>query len=202
MKTSNKNFGFDLDNTLIDYSVPAQIYSSSNNLDLCKDIISLRSLLNSNDPSGRKWQEAQSWLYTEGLAFANPNLGANELCSYLKSKNYKLQIVSHKTTHTPDFSGKKPLRNLSTQWIEKSELSNYFLNEKIIHYESTREQKVKKIKSLNLDFFVDDLAEVFLEPEYPKKIISFLICESDIDIPWVQKISSLLDIKKIINYEY
>ena len=202
MKISKKKFGFDLDNTLINYTDAAQAYSRLNNLEMCKDIISLRSLLNLNDPTGRKWQEAQSWIYTEGLSFAYPNSGAKELCSYLKSNNYELQIVSHKTTHTPDFCGKKPLQNLATKWIRDSELSGYFLNEKVIHYEVTRVNKVKKIKALNLNYFVDDLAEVFLEPEYPKETISFLIYGNNINIPWVQKVSSLFDIKEIIDYGY
>jgi hypothetical protein len=70
LKNSNKSFGFDLDNTLVDYSISAQIYSRSNNLEKCEDISSLRSLLKTNDPTGRRWQEAQSWIYTEGLSFA------------------------------------------------------------------------------------------------------------------------------------
>jgi hypothetical protein len=61
---------------------------------------------------------------------------------------------------------------------------------------------VKKIRSLNLNYFVDDLAEVFLEPEYPKETISFLIYGNNISIPWVQKVSSLFDIKEIIDYGY
>ncbi len=202
MKNSNKNFGFDLDNTLIDYSISAQIYSRSNNLEKCEDITSLRSLLKTNDPTGRRWQEAQSWIYTEGLSFAYPNAGAKELCSYLESNNFKLQIVSHKTTHTPKFCGEKPLRNLATQWIKESELSSYFSNEEMIHYESTRLNKVKKIKSLNLNYFVDDLVEVFTEHEYPKEINSYLLCGYDIDIPWVKKISLLLDVKETFKYEF
>jgi hypothetical protein len=162
----------------------------------------LRSLLKTNDPTGRRWQEAQSWIYTEGLSFAYPNTGAKELCSYLESNNFKLQIVSHKTTHTPKFCGEKPLRNLATQWIKESELSSYFSNEEMIHYESTRLNKVKKIKSLNLNYFVDDLVEVFTEHKYPKEINSYLLCSYDVDIPWVKKISSLLDIKEIIKYEF
>ena len=201
MKNPNKSFGFDLDNTLIDYSISAQIYSKSNNLEICEDITSLRSLLKTNDPTGRKWQEAQSWIYTEGLSFAYPNTGAKELCSYLESNNFKLQIVSHKTTHTPKFCGEKPLRSLASQWIKESELSIYFSDEEMIHYELTRVNKVKKIKVLNLNYFVDDLLEVFTEHEYPKEINSYLICSYDIDIPWVKKISSLLDIKEIIKYE-
>jgi len=202
LKNSNKSFGFDLDNTLVDYSISAQIYSRSNNLEKCEDISSLRSLLKTNDPTGRRWQEAQSWIYTEGLSFAYPNIGAKELCSYLESNNFKLQIVSHKTTHTPNFCGEKPLRNLATQWIKESDLSSFFSNEEMIHYESTRFNKVKKIKSLNLDYFVDDLVEVFTEHEYPKEINSYLLCSYDVDIPWVKKISSLLDIKEIIKYEF
>jgi hypothetical protein len=201
LKNPNKSFGFDLDNTLIDYSISAQIYSKSNNLEICEDITSLRSLLKTNDPTGRKWQEAQSWIYTEGLSFAYPNTGAKELCSYLESNNFKLQIVSHKTTHTPKFCGEKPLRSLASQWIKESELSIYFSDEEMIHYELTRVNKVKKIKVLNLNYFVDDLLEVFTEHEYPKEINSYLICSYDIDIPWVKKISSLLDIKEFIKYE-
>jgi len=202
LKIYKKKFGFDLDNTLINYTYAAQIYGSLNNLKTCKDIVSLRSLLNSNDVTGRKWQQAQSWMYTEGLSFAYPNSGAKELCSYLIANNYELQIVSHKTTHTPDFCGKKSLRNLATKWIKDSELSGYFLNDKMIHYESTRIKKVKKIKSLNLDYFVDDLKEVFLEPEYPKEIVSFLISGNEINIPWVQTIPSLLEIREVIDYGY
>ena len=201
MKNSNKSFGFDLDNTLVNYSISAQIYSRSNNLEKCEDISSLSSLLKTNDPTGRRWQEAQSWIYTEGLSFAYPNIGAKELCSYLESNNFKLQIVSHKTTHTPKFCGEKPLRNLATQWIKESELSKYFSNEEMIHYESTRLNKVKKIKSLNLNYFVDDLIEIFTEHEYPKEINSYLLCSYEIDIPWVKKISSLLDLKENIKHE-
>lgn len=202
MKISKKKFGFDLDNTLINYTYSAQIYSDLKNLKSCKDIVSLRSLLNSSDTTGHKWQEAQSWIYTEGLSFAYPNSGAKELCSYLEANDYELRIVSHKTTHTPDFYGAKSLRNLATKWIKESELSEYFSNKNMIHYESTRINKVKRIKSLNLHYFVDDLAEVFLEPEYPKEIISFLINSSESNIPWVQNISSLLDIKKSIYHAH
>jgi len=202
LKNPNKSFGFDLDNTLINYSISAQIYSRSNNLEKCEDIISLRSLLKTKDSTGRRWQEAQSWIYTEGLSFAYPNTGAKELCSYLESNNFKLQIVSHKTTHTPKFCGEKPLRSLASQWIKESELSIYFSDEEMIHYELTRVNKVKKIKVLNLNYFVDDLLEVFTEHEYPKEINSYLMGSHDIDIPWVKKISSLLDIEEIIKYEF
>ena len=201
MKNLNRNFGFDLDNTLIDFSISAKIYSRSNNLEKCDDIKSLRSLLRTNDPTGYSWQKAQSWIYTEGLSFAYLNPGAKELCTYLESKNFRLQIVSHKTSNTPKLFGEKPLRNLATQWLKESELSIYFANKESIHYESTRLSKVKKIRSLNLGYFVDDLIEVFTEYEYPKEIESYLFGSCNVYIPWVRNISSLLDIKEIIEYE-
>jgi hypothetical protein len=180
----------------------ARIYSRANNLELCQDINSLRSLLRKNDPTGRSWQEAQSWIYSEGLSFASPNIGANELCSYLQSSDFKLQIISHKTHYTPEFCGIKPLRELATQWIRDSELSNYFRDKDSIHYESTRLNKVKKIKELNLNYFVDDLADIFKEYEYPKKINSYLLYGNDLYIPWVKNINSLLEIKEMIKHEF
>jgi hypothetical protein len=202
LKYLNRNFGFDLDNTLIDYSNAAKIYSRSNNLVKCDDIESLRSLLRTNDPTGYSWQKAQSWIYTEGLSFAYPSPGAKELCEYLDSKKFRLQIVSHKTSNTPELFGEKPLRNLATQWLMESELSIYFANKESIHYEATRLGKVKKIRSLNLSYFVDYLIEVFTEYEYPKDINSYLLGSYDVYIPWVKKISSLLDIRETIEYEF
>jgi hypothetical protein len=182
LKNLNRNFGFDLDNTLIDYTISAKIYSKSNNLENCEDIKSLRSLLRTNDPTGYSWQKAQSWIYTEGLSFAYLNTGAIELCRYLDSKNFRLQIA--------------------TQWLMDSDLSIYFANKESIHYESTRLSKVKKIRSLNLNYFVDDLIEVFTEYEYPKDIKSYLLGSYDVYIPWVKKISSLLEIMETIEYEF
>ena len=90
-----KSFGFDLDNTLIDYSAAVEEYCRINNLIPCTNIGMLRERLGKNSSSDLEWQLAQGWLYTEGLQFAEPGLGSIDLCSYLFQAGYKLYIVSH-----------------------------------------------------------------------------------------------------------
>jgi hypothetical protein len=196
-----KRFGFDLDNTLIDYSVAVQKYCSNEGLDECKTINSLRTLLRRSDTTGRLWQLAQGWLYTDGLSYARSGHGAVELCEFLRSTNFELLIVSHKTTHTPDFCGQKPLREVATKWINGSELADYFLGNEQIYYEATRASKVERIQKLEFNYFVDDLVEVFQEPAYPKAVTSFLLSQTGSELTWVQSVTSLDAIQGLIENE-
>ena len=199
MKATPRKFGFDLDNTLVDYSNSVGEYCDANSLEECRTIDDLRALLRSTDTSGRLWQEAQGWLYTDGLDFAHPGFGAVGLCEYLKTNEFELRIVSHKTTHTPDFCGGKPLRAVASKWIANGELSAYFPEMSMIHYESTRKLKIARIKALDLNYFVDDLKEVFQEPEYPKDVTSFLLQDVAHEMPWVRSVPSLAAIQGIID---
>ena len=201
MRAVPKRFGFDLDNTLIDYSVAVQKYCSNEGLDECKTIDGLRTLLRSSDTTGRLWQLAQGWLYTDGLSYARAGQGAVKLCEFLKNSDIELMIVSHKTTHTPDFCGQKPLREMATKWINGSELADYFLGNEQIYYEATRESKVERIQKLEFNYFVDDLVEVFQEPAYPKAVTSFLLSETGSGLTWVQNVTSLDAIQGLIENE-
>ena len=201
MRAVPKRFGFDLDNTLIDYSVAVQKYCSNEGLDECKTINSLRALLRRSDTTGRLWQLAQGWLYTDGLSYARAGQGAVELCEFLKNSNMELMIVSHKTTHTPDFCGQKPLREIATKWVNSSELAGYFLGNKQIYYEATRALKVERIQKLKFSYFVDDLVEVFQEPAYPKAVTSFLLSETGSGLTWVQNVTSLDVIQELVENE-
>ena len=201
MNAVPKRFGFDLDNTLIDYSNAVQEYCSNEGLDVCKTLDSLRILLGESDKTGRLWQLAQGWLYTDGLSYARAGQGAVELCEFLKNSNIELMIVSHKTTHTPDFCGQKPLREIATKWINSSELADYFLGNEQIYYEATRTLKVERIQKLKFNYFVDDLVEVFQEPGFPQDVNSFLLSGTGSELTWVQSVPSLDAIKGLIENE-
>ena len=201
MNAVPKRFGFDLDNTLIDYSNAVQEYCSNEGLGECKTLDTLRILLRESDKTGRLWQLAQGWLYTDGLSYARPGHGAVELCEFLRNSNFELLIVSHKTTHTPDFCGQKPLREIATKWIMGGDLANYFLGNETIYYESTRALKVERIQKLNFNYFVDDLVDVFQEPGFPQDVSSFLLSGIGSELNWVQNVESLSAIKGLIEYE-
>jgi hypothetical protein len=193
-----KSFGFDLDNTLIDYSAAVEEYCRIMTIIPCTNIGMLREQLRKNNVSDYEWQLAQGWLYTEGLQFAQVGLGSVDLCSYLTQAGYRLYIVSHKTTHTPEFCGNIPLHDLANNWIQKSTIANYFKETEQIHYESTRELKVQKIKELALNYFVDDLEEIFNESKFPSNTKSFLINKSSSQNSKVKCVSDFSDIKEIL----
>jgi len=193
-----KSFGFDLDNTLIDYSAAVEEYCRIKNLIHCTNIGMLREQLGKSSFSDHDWQLAQGWLYTEGLRFAQPGLGSIDLCKYLIQEGYQLFIVSHKTSHTPYFCGSIPLHDIANNWIKKSAIANYFKETEQIYYEPTRELKVKRIRELALNYFVDDLEEVFNESGFPIKTKSFLIYKSSSQNSKIKCVSDFSDIKEIL----
>ena len=193
-----KSFGFDLDNTLIDYSAAVEEYCRIKSLIPCTNIGLLREQLGKNSSSDHEWQLAQGWLYTEGLRFAQPGLGSIDLCKYLIQEGYQLYIVSHKTSHTPDFCGNTPLHDLANNWIKKSAIANYFKEAEQIYFEPTRGLKVKRIRELALNYFVDDLEEVFKESEFPINTKSFLIYKSSAQNPKIKCVGDFSDIREIL----
>ena len=193
-----KSFGFDLDNTLINYSEAVAEFCRINSLPLCNDIGNLKVMLRKFSDSDHEWQLAQSWLYTSGLEFAQLGLGSIDLISYLTQKGYHLYIVSHKTSHTPKFCGQVPLHDLANNWIKKSEIASYFKETEQIYYEPTRELKVKRIRELALNYFVDDLEEVFNESEFPIDTKSFLIYKSSSQNSKIKCVGDFIDIKEIL----
>jgi hypothetical protein len=193
-----KSFGFDLDNTLIDYSGAVEEYCRIKSLIPCSNIGMLREQLGKNSTSDHDWQLAQGWLYTEGLMLAQPGLGSVDLCKYLVQEGYQLFIVSHKTSHTPDFCGRISLHELANNWIKKSSIADYFKETEQIYYESTRELKVKRIRELALNYFVDDLEEVFNESGFPINTKSFLIYKSTSRNSKIKCVNDFSDIKGIL----
>ena len=201
MKTRSRKFGFDLDNTIVDYSASVEKYCFDNSLKVCQSVEELRKLLQEADHSGRLWQIAQGWLYTDGLSYAKPALGVFGLCEYLATNNFEMFIISHKTTHTPVFCGHRPLRDVATNWISSGDLSNYFLETKNIYYEDSRELKIERIKSLSLDYFVDDLVQIFQDPYFPLEVVRFLLSATPVNLPWIHSVSSFLSVQEILKNE-
>ena len=175
-----KRFGFDLDNTLIDYSGAVKEYCRIKSLNLCSDVVMLRAELGKNRTSDHEWQLAQAWLYTEGLKFAQIGEGALNLCNYLNDEGYQLYIVSHKTSHTPNHCGRIALHQVANNWISSSPIAEFFNEEQQIYFEPTRISKIRRIQDLCLNYFVDDLEVVFNSPDFPINTKNFLISTGEL----------------------
>jgi len=202
MSFVNKKFGFDLDNTLINYSKAVKEFCISNKLKYCESISELRTYLRKEDSSDQKWQFAQGWLYTEGLQFSEPGKGSYELCEFLELNNCELQIVSHKTPYSSAAGGFKDLRGPANDWIENSVLARFFNRPNKVHFELTKAEKVKKIQMLSLNYFVDDLDEIFMDLEFPKEVIGFLLNATSSQNSSIKCVPDLCKLKEIIINEY
>jgi hypothetical protein len=175
-----RRFGFDLDNTIIDYGISVEKYCLSAKIPKQEKITNLRSYLRRIDPSDLKWQEAQSWIYIDGLQYAKLNEGLEDLCAYLLSKNIGVFIVSHKTNKTQDRFGGRDLFSPAVNWIQHSNIKNFFDINENIYFMPTRDAKIQKIEQLDLDWFVDDLLEVLLDKNFPPHTTKYLLADEEI----------------------
>jgi hypothetical protein len=175
-----RRFGFDLDNTIIDYGISVEKYCLNAKIPKQEKITSLRSYLRKIDPSDLKWQEAQSWIYIDGLQYAKLNEGIVDLCVYLLSKNIGVFIVSHKTNKTQDRFGGRDLFSPAVNWIQHSNIKNFFDINENIYFMPTRDAKIQKIEQLDLNWFVDDLLEVLLDKNFPPHTTKYLLADEEI----------------------
>jgi hypothetical protein len=171
-------FGFDLDNTLINYTESCKKYAAKIGKQHLNTTGELKKYLIEQDPTTAEWNRAQSWIYTTGLEFASLNSYLLETLSYLDSRGMEFEVHSHKTETTPESSGSIKLRDPMRAWLKRSELSNWIDIDKDVHFYETQNLKIQGIKDSGVSYFIDDLPAVFENPNYPQEIQSFLIGDS------------------------
>ena len=167
-----KIIGLDLDNTLIDYSKSIEIYSKKYLGTSYSNVIQIRNALK-NQGLDIEWQVAQSWIYTEGLSYAHLGEGAVELLDVSLQNSIPIHIISHKTANTPKEFGSLDLRNPAKAWIRRN-LESYGIDLSHVHFESTRAEKIERIKKMKITHFVDDLIEVLTDRQFPKTVMKYL----------------------------
>lgn len=157
--------GLDLDNTVINYSEAARVYALRNSIEAIGTLANLRSVLRTK--SDLEWQKAQAWLYSEGLQFATPVEGWSDFLMELKHFNLEIYLISHKTKFTPKNTGKVEIRKYAMRWLEENLKIKEIPQIQGVYFESTREKKIARIKTLSLNCFVDDLQEVLNNENFP-----------------------------------
>lgn len=121
-----------------------------------------------------EWTELQGEVYGPLLSEAHPFPGAREFLVLCRQKGIPLYVISHKTRHAV---GGPPhdLREAGHRWLE----SNGFydgtgLSRDKVYFETTREDKLNRIRILGCTYFIDDLKEVFAEPHFPMGVKKWL----------------------------
>lgn len=122
------------------------------------------------------WVELQGYVYGVLLPEAPPFQGAKEFVALCGKQGIPVHVVSHKTRH----AARGPAHDLhrsAWQWLKQNGFFDVDgLPRENVFFELGRRQKLRRITDLACTHFIDDLEEIFTEPEFPKGVKKWLFC--------------------------
>jgi len=129
-------------------------------------------------PDGElEWQRLQALVYGPLMREAQPIAGAEEFIRRCRGEGIEVFIVSHKTEYASYDETRTNLRTAALEWMS---LHRFFepdgldLDRDHVYFESTRADKIERIRRIGCSHFIDDLEEVFLEPGFPPGVEKIL----------------------------
>ncbi len=138
-------------------------------------------------PDGEiKWQQLQGRVYGAGMPFAQLIEGVDAFLQRCRETGQTVFIVSHKTEYGHYDPQHVNLRKAAFDWMLAH---GFFRNEgfgigtKDVYFEASRDEKLRRIQTLECSVFIDDLEEVFLDPGFPRGVRRILLDESDNVLP-------------------
>ena len=173
--------GIDLDNTILKYDeVFYSLAIERSWIDqgcLCDKYAVKESLAKNKDESNQKenrWRQLQAWAYGNHIGRALLFDGFNGFAQKARQFNCELFIVSHKTEFS-NFDPSVPLRSNAIDTLSKRGFfkpiseGGLGFRKKDVFFTSSLDEKIQKIRELNLTHFIDDLHKVIFHPEFPDK---------------------------------
>jgi hypothetical protein len=150
------------------------------------------------------WQKLQGKACGELINQAEMFAGFKDFIAACNAdKNIEVFIVSHKTEFGHFDEKRISLRDASRQWLREQ---GFFttpgqqIPETNVFFETTREEKIERIKELKCTHFIDDLIEVLGSPLFPNDIERYLF-QSQLDgehAKAIKSYSNWADIKNVI----
>jgi hypothetical protein len=125
-------------------------------------------------PEGEtEWMRLQGRVYGALMGQAVMITGLDAFLRRAQAEGAELFVVSHKTVEGHFDRDHVNLRDAARSWMETKGFfaaEGYGLNRANLYFEDDRAAKLARIAALDLDVFVDDLEEVFREPDFPKSV--------------------------------
>lgn len=162
---TNLKIGIDLDNTIINYQNSFDEFLKKKNINLKKVNKNRVKFISNNNSKIKNWTQAQEEIYGYYIFFAKPFKYFKEFEKFAIKNKIRLFIISHKTRYS-QYSRKYNLHTQSNNWIKNNILDKNYK----IFYTKSIDEKIKKISELNLNYFIDDLIEIFNHTNFPKKV--------------------------------
>lgn len=173
-----RKIGIDLDNTIINYDYSVKklsnkkySYKSSNKKSVKKYII--------KNYSEKKWMEFQGTLYGEYLKNSRIYDGFKSFIIRCKLHRTEIYIISHKSKYGHYDRNKINLRKTAKNFLIKEGIASkenkfFCIRQENIYFLNNQFEKIKKINSIGLDIFIDDLDEVLANKKINKNIRKIL----------------------------
>ncbi|MAN80238.1 MAG: hypothetical protein CMM77_08930 [Rhodospirillaceae bacterium] len=165
--------GIDLDNTLACYdAVFAQAAVEAGLIPSAKGHgkQTVRAAVRALKDGETQWMALQGQVYGRLMGAARLIDGADEFLAWCRTTKKQVWIVSHKTRFGHMDPDRVDLRQAARSWLDKNgffDPDGFAVPEQNVFFESTRQEKVRRIADLGIDLFIDDLWEVFNEPGFP-----------------------------------
>ena len=135
--------------------------------------VEVRELLRARDGGEHDWQRLQGRVYGAEMARAELIDGVASFLNEAHTRGDDIFIVSHKTEFGHFDPDRVNLRDAAKAWLAEQgffSATGFALEPANVFFLPTREEKVAKIAALNLDWFVDDLVEVFDSEGFPETV--------------------------------
>jgi len=179
--------GVDFDNTIVDYTdliwrVARERRLIKENAPRSKKVI--RDIIRCLPEGETKWRKLQAVVYGPRIGGAKLMQGVQNFFIQCKKQRIKVYIISHKTEFASSDTLEINLRKAALAWIKKKDFFHnraFGLAENDIYFESTREEKINRIKELNCTHFIDDLEETFREKSFPVNVEKILFAPEKSD---------------------
>jgi hypothetical protein len=156
--------GIDLDNTIIDYD--GAFAAAALALGLLAEPLpagktAVRDALRRGPGGEAAWMQLQAFVYGPGIGAARLFDGVDTFIAEAARRAIPLTIVSHKSETAAAAPAGPNLRACALAFLRDRAI------EVPVHFESTRAGKCRRIGTLELTHFIDDLVDVFADPLFP-----------------------------------
>lgn len=135
----------------------------------------------------QNWQQLQAWAYGPHIFKARLFNGFLNCIQALRRQNITIFIVSHKT-RVSNFDPTINFHEAATAMLEKLNFFNHSstglsFNKEDVFFESSLDEKIERINTLNLTHFIDDLTKVLDHPLFPDSIQKIHFCPDPTTTP-------------------
>jgi hypothetical protein len=180
--------GIDFDNTIADYDA-VFVHAARKRGWVGADFEGPKKLLRDTvrklENGEIKWQILQGEVYGPQMHRAVPFAGVMAFFEEASRRGFDVFVVSHKTQFANHAEERVDLREAALAWMEAKgffERKRTGLSPQKVFFADNRAEKIRRIKSLGCEIFVDDLQEVFTDASFPDDVGQILFTAADHEV--------------------